>query len=377
MPGEREEKMKSKRLSLLAVGDVILGPDPDFYFQPSKPVLKSADLVMGQLEVPYTTRDAATLALGRDPAVLQALVANKFDIVTMAGNHLADAGAIGIEDTLKWLKKHKIAQVGAGMNLAEARKAVVLERDGTRFGFLDYNCVGPKETWATKDKPGNAYINIITHYELDHATPGGPPVIYTWAETSTLNAMVDDVQKLRPKCDVLIVSFHKGLGHTPVKLAEYEKQVSYAAIDAGADLVLGHHAHILKGVEVYRGKTIFHSLCNFVAWVPSLAAKPGSDPNSWAARRKELFGFEPDPEYPTYPFHPEAVYTIIAKCVVQDGRIMNTAYLPCIVNKKGQPEVVKHDARGQRVFDYMEKITSAARLNAAFRWQGNEVVIRG
>jgi poly-gamma-glutamate capsule biosynthesis protein CapA/YwtB (metallophosphatase superfamily) len=366
--------MQRRPLTLMAVGDIILGPKPQYYFSPSKAVLKSADLLMGQLEVPYTARDANALALGRNPQVLKSLANSGFHLVTLAGNHLADAGRAGIEDTLEWLDRNHIAHVGAGLNLEEARRHVVLERGKTRFGFLDYNCVGPKETWATATKAGGAYLNIITHYELDYATPGGPPVIYTWAETSSVNAMLEDISKVRPLCDVLIVSFHKGLGHTPVKLAAYEQQISYAAIDAGADVILGHHGHILKGVELYKEKPIFHSLCNFVAWVPSLAAKPGQDPHSWEVRRKELFGFEPDPEYPTYPFHPEAIYTLIAKCDVESGKLSRIGYLPCIVNKQGQPEIVKNDSRGERVFDYMSKITKGAGLKTSYKWHGDEII---
>ena len=366
--------MQPRPLTFLAVGDVILGPNPEYYFSLSKPVLKAADVVSGQLEVPYTNRDANALALGRNTDVLGALVDSGFHIVSLAGNHLWDAGIPGIEDTINWLKKHNVAYVGAGFNLEEARRHVIIERDSTRFGFLDYNCVGPKETWATSARPGCAYVNIITHYELDHATPGGPPAIYTWAEPVSLNAMLNDICKLRPLCDVLIISFHKGLGHTPVKLAAYEHQVSYAAIDAGADIVLGHHAHILKGIELYKGKPIFHSLCNFVAYVPSLAAKPGQDSQSWEVRRKELFGFEPDPDYPTYPFHPEAIYTLIAKCIIESGKLSRISYLPCIVNKQGQPEIVKNDSEGKRVFDYMNKITKAAGLNTIYRWKEDEIL---
>jgi hypothetical protein len=361
-------------LTFLAVGDVILGPDPEYYFSPSKATLKTADVLLGQLEVPYTIRDANCVAQGRDPEVLGALVDSGFDIVSLAGNHLADAGPAGIEDTLAWLDEHNVAHVGAGVNLEEARRPVILEQDGVHFGFLDYNCVGPKETWAAAAKPGCAYLNVITHYELDHATPGGPPLIYTWAETTTLNGMLEDIRKLRPICDILIISFHKGLGHTPIKLAAYEQQISYAAVDAGADIVLGHHGHILKGVEFYKGKPIFHGLCNFVAWVPSLAAKPGQDPQSWEVRRKELFGFEPDPEYPTYPFHPEAIYTLIAKCKIKSGKLSRISYLPCIVNKQGQPEVVKHDSEGERVFNYMTKITTGAGLKTVYKWNRNEII---
>lgn len=361
----------------MAVGDVIIGPDPEFYFSPSKHVLENADIVLGQLEVPYTSRDAEAIARGQTPDVLHALVDSGFDIVTLAGNHLADSGIIGIEDTINWLKEHDIAYVGAGFNLTQARRHVILERDGTSFGFLDYNCVGPKDTWAGRDKPGCAYINVITHYELDNATPGGPPNIYTWAETATANAMLEDIHKLRPLCDVLIVSFHKGLGHTPIKLAAYEHQISYAAIDAGADIVLGHHAHILKGIEFYKGNPIFHGMCNYVAWVPGLAAKPEQDPQSWQVRRKELFGFEPDPDYPTYPFHPEAIYTIIAKCTIESKKLSTISYLPCIVNKAGQPEIVNNDNNGKRVFDYMSKITAGAKLKTNFRWNGDEIICEG
>jgi hypothetical protein len=368
--------MTGKQLSFLAVGDVIIGPNPEFYFAPVNMVLKKADLLLGQLEVPYTERDPSVARLGRNPEFLNSLVDSGFHIVSLSGNHLWDAGVAGIEDTIDFLKKHNVAYVGAGMNLAEARKAVILERSGTRFGFLAYNCVGPKETSAGATRPGCAFVNIITHYELDYATPGGPPTIYTWPENGSFKAMLDDIRQLRNLCDVLVVSFHKGLVHTPVKLAAYEQQISYAAIEAGADIITSHHAHILHGIEFYQGKPIFHSLGNFVTWVPNLRAKPNADPNSWEVRRKEIFGFEPDPEYPTYPFHPEAVYTVIAKFIIESGKLSRVSCLPCIVNKQGQPEIMKNDNQGQRVFNYLEKITRGARLNASYHWDGDEIVCR-
>jgi hypothetical protein len=367
--------MSSKILQMLAIGDIILGPDAESYFTFIKPVLKTGDVVVGQLEVPYTSRDSAAVNLDRDPENLKALVSAGINVVSLAGNHFADAGVAGIEDTIAWLRKHKIASVGGGMNIAEARRPVFIQGSGTRFGFLSYNCVGPRETWAAADKPGCAYVNIITHYELDHANPGGPPSIYTFAEPNSLKAMVDDIKNLRPLCDILTVSLHKGLVHTPIKLASYEQQVAYAAIDAGADLILGHHAHILHGIELYKGKAIFHSLCNGITWLPSLAPRPDQAPESWAKRRLDLFGFLPDPAYPTYPFHPEAKYTIIAKCVVEKRYVSQISYLPCLVNKRGKPQLMKNDKKGQQVFDYMEKITLGAGLNGKYRWEGNEILI--
>ena len=367
--------MTAKTLTLLGVGDIILGPDTNPYFDDVQATLKASDVLIGQLEVTHSDKDPKSIELGRDMKALGILPKVGFHVMTLAGNHVHDAGPEAIRDTIAWLKDHQIHPIGAGMNIQEARRSVVIECEGTRFGFLSYNCVGPQETWATAEKAGAAYVHILTHYELDHANPGGPPSIYTWAEPDSLKAMLNDVQQLKPLCDILVVSFHKGLVHMPIKLAAYEQQISYAAIDAGADLIMGHHSHILKGIEQYKGKTIFHCLGNFVTYLPLLALKPGQDPKSWARRRIELFGFVPDPEYPTYPFHPDAIYTIIAKYEIVDKKISQVSYIPLIVNKQGHPKIVKHDNDGQRTFDYMKKITESANLNAQFEWDGDEVLI--
>jgi hypothetical protein len=372
--------MTRKALTMLAVGDLSLGlPNAESFFEGVAPTLRLADVVVGQVEHVFTDRHIETsvgaFAPPFDPKNMSALPFAGFNVATLAGNHVWDSGPPGIEDTLTGLRNHGIAVAGAGMNIDEARKPVIIERDRTRIGFLDYNCVGPKETWATRHKAGCAYVQIITHYELDNPTPGGPPTIYTFPESVSFEANLDDIHKLRPLCDVLVVVFHKGLGHTPIKLAAYEQQISRAAIDAGADLILGHHAHILKGIEVYKGKTVFHGLCNFVTVGRHLTEDPAKGPQQWAKRRKELFGFEPDPEYPTYPFHPEAKHTMIAKCIIEAGEIKRVSYLPCLINKQGQPEILKREGRGQQVFDYMDKITRGAGLNARYTWEGDEVLI--
>jgi poly-gamma-glutamate capsule biosynthesis protein CapA/YwtB (metallophosphatase superfamily) len=244
-----------------ASSDVILKlPDPSTYFAHVAPVLRSGDVVIGNNEIPYTKRPVRTTSIqsAEDPDALEALKYAGFNVVTLAGNHVWDAGVPGIEDTLAWFRAHGIACAGAGMNLQEARQPALLEKGGTVFGVLNDNCVGPKDTWATRDKPGCAYVHVLTHYELDHAVPGGTAAVYTFAEPESLDAMVEDIAKARAQCDVLVVSLHKGIIHTRATLARYERDVSRAAIDAGADLVLGHHAHILKGIEIYKGKAIFH-----------------------------------------------------------------------------------------------------------------------
>jgi len=382
--------VSGKTLTVLAVGDIILGkPDAESYFTLAAPVLRSADVVVGQLEIPFTKRVINPYYLeipteipaipGCDPSNMSAFPFAGFNVLTLAGNHIWDAGVPGIEDSIDGLRKYDIAFVGAGMNIDEARNHVVIERDGTRFGFLDYNCVGPKLTWATPDKPGCAYVHIITHYELDHPTPGSNlAMVYTFAEPVSLGAMVEDINKLRPLCDILVVAFHKGVGFKPVEIAWYEKQISYAAIDAGADLILGHHAHILKGIEQYKGKIIFHGLGNFVVAMPPVHEEPVTWAfQQWEERMKDIFhGLnEPDTGYTDYPWQAETAQTIIAKREVDGGQISRASYLPCLINKQGQPEMLKNDERGQRVFDYMDRITREAGLNARYEWEGDEVVV--
>jgi hypothetical protein len=89
-----------------------------------------------------------------------------------------------------------------------------------------------------------------------------------------------------------------------------------------------------------------------------------------------MFGFEPDPEYPNYAFHPEGKQIILAKFIIENKTITKISYMPCVVNKKGQPEIFKHnDEKGSQVFKYMDKITRQAGLNAKFEWAGNEVTV--
>ncbi|MFC1535486.1 hypothetical protein ACFL7M_19230, partial [Thermodesulfobacteriota bacterium] len=91
----------------------------------------------------------------------------------------------------------------------------------------------------------------------------------------------------------------------------------------------------------------------------------------FTSKMGELFGpyFQPD-------FHPETQKTIIAKCTIDDGSISRVSFLPCLINKKGQPEILMNDERGQQLFDYMDKITKEAGLNARYEWEGDEAVVQ-
>ena len=370
-----------KALRLQFTGDLILDePNPNALFDLARNQLLNCDVLVGHVEVPHTSRGQAAHfdvpAPASDPAYLGALKHAGFQVATLAGNHIADAGPRGVEDTVAELQRLGIVTTGAGRNLAEAKQPAVIERHGVRLGFLSYNCVGPRESWAGEARAGCAYVHVLTHYELDHASPGGPPSVYTFAEPKTLDAMVADIEVLRSKVDVLAVALHKGLGHTPATVGMYERQIAKSAIDAGADVVVGHHAHILQGMEVYRNRPIFHGLGNFAVATKALNVDGNSNPErrAWAERRRKLFGFQPDPEYVTYPFHPEAKNTILAVCEFDQGGVCSAGFIPCFVNKHSQPEVLKDDDRGRAVAHYVRDITVRAGLNAQFAWEGGCVL---
>ncbi|GAB2675659.1 hypothetical protein GCM10027271_40990 [Saccharopolyspora gloriosae] len=370
-------------ITIAAVGDLILDePDPASFLAPSAPLLRDADVTIGQVEVPHSTSTVQVStdvpAPPADPAALGALADAGFDVVTLAGNHIFDAGEAGVIDTAAHARAAGLVPTGAGADLAEARAPAVVERGGLRIGVLSYNCVGPRESWATSRKAGCAYLHVLTHYELDHASPGGPPRVYTFADPDGLEAMAEDVARLRAEADVVLVGLHKGVGHTPAAVAMYEGPVARAAIDAGADAVFGHHAHIMRGVEVHRGKPIFHGLGNFVTVTRALTPTGGDNAEraAWAAKRTALYGFAPDPDMPYYPFHPESRNTVVATCRFDRDGLVEAGLVPCRIDDAGRPVPLAADSPdGRGVLDYVERITAAARLNGTFTRRDDDVVI--
>ncbi len=375
-------------IEIVLTGDLVLSlPDPDPLFSHSMPLFERADVLIGHVEIPHTVRPTAIYGLSApadavDPSHLNALGRAGFDIATLAGNHLFDSGPAGVEDTIAALRSQGIKTTGAGMNIGEARLPAIIEKKGISVGVLSYNCVGPKLSWATHNKAGAAYIEIITQYGLDYESPGGPPsATYSFAEPVTLGAMVADIEALRKQVHVVVVALHKGIGHVPATLAMYEQQVTRAAVDAGADIVVGHHAHLLRGVETYKGKPIFHGLNNYVTVTRQLSVNAVENTNpvrmAWAKKRRELFGFEPDPTYPTYPFHPEAKNTMAAICVAGPAGVQNAGFIPCWIEPDGSPRPLGNDAKGQEVAEYVGSINEKAGLKADLKWQGDRVLFLG
>lgn len=352
-----------KAVSIVLAGDLVLDePDAPYWLAGIAPALKEADLAVGHLEVPHTARgqelQGDVPAPGAPPGNVAAIAGAGFHMLSLAGNHIADCGADGIADTLGLMAEAGLVGTGAGLSLAEARKPAILVVGDRRIGLLSYNCVGPENSWAGEAQAGCAYLRI----ETADGAPIAPAAELVRITDEALDVLQADVAALREKVDFVMVALHKGMVHTPARLAPYERAVSHAAIDAGADVVIGHHAHIVRGIEFHRGKPIFHGLGN--GCVVTSALSPAQDHparREWAERRKALFGFEPDPAYTLAPFHPEAVNAMLGRVTVHEDGRMEVGIIPVDVLAPGRPVLAEGDRKAE-IARYIEEITVKAGL---------------
>jgi len=235
--------------------------------------LHKADLVFGNLEcclvAPPPGHSHGNEGFFADPEVGEALKLAGIHAVGIANNvHYGDAN---IKSSIARLDALGILHAGAGVDLAAARAPVVLERGGVRFGFLQRSSVyWPTNHEAHEDAAGIAVIRGHTAYQVPVGRtragvppanrPGIPPEIITWADAAYLGWFKEDIAALRPRVDVLVASCHWGLGKD---VLQYMTEIAHAAIDAGADIVVGHGPHYSLPIEVYKGKPVFYGLGNF------------------------------------------------------------------------------------------------------------------
>jgi poly-gamma-glutamate synthesis protein (capsule biosynthesis protein) len=377
--------------TFLAVGDV--GPyrdeSPEKLFEYSSPTLHDADLVFCHLDTPYSDRGSPSASRGvprrGPPQALDALRLAGFDVVSFASNHGMDWGVDPFIDTLDALRRnHRV--VGAGRDLGEARTpAVVQLGDGTRVGFLAYCSIvmGRLSGYiADVGKPGVAPLRAWTHYEpmveMFDYTPGMPARTLTFAYPDDVAAMAADVAQLREVADVVVVSQHCGVTLIRAEIATYQYQIAAAAIDAGADVVLQHHAHILRGVGFHKGKPVFYGLGDF-GYEAGLSTKgtvlrPGTRESTQMAELYGTLGQRGDGG--PYVGSDERFNSMAAKLTISGGQIRRVGYLPATLNMSMQASFHRRpDEAAQQVYRYVEDITREAGLDTVFQWVGDEVVV--
>ena len=239
-------------------------------------VLRRADIAFGNLETPVSERGTPIdkwINMRMRPALLADVVGMGVDIVTLANNHMWDFGEVAFNDTLGHLRARQLPYVGAGRDLDEAWRAEVLPLGELNIAFLGAtSTLGPGSA-AAEGRPGVAPIQVSESYHLDPPAsleqPGSAPYVFTRAWREDLERAIAAVKVARSQADFVVLALHWGVPpfwrpRFQDGLADYQIEVGHALIEAGADVIVGHHPHSLQEVEVYRGKPIFYSLGNFV-----------------------------------------------------------------------------------------------------------------
>lgn len=374
----------SSRTNIVAAGDIAVNRDaPDSIFELVTPEIKAADIAFGQIEAVYSMKGCLNVSgtsspLRAHPDNVAAIRRAGFNIASLAGNHCMDYGVEGFLDMMQHFKANEIRTFGAGENLAEARKPLIIEHAGNRIGWLAYCSILPMRYWADIDRPGCAPARGRTVYEtLEPDQPGTPPRIITYPNDEDLANIVSDIKALREKVDVVIVSMHWGLHFRVAELATYELKYGHAAIDAGADVILGHHQHILKPVEIYNGKPIIYGMANFAF---DMYYQPGEFEKPERMERRERLhpGWTRDPDYPTFPFPVDSRKGMLVNITVDDRKVKRVSWKPLMINQKSQPRLLRAaDREFMEVVDYMKKITRMQKMTTEYRIEGDEVVLVG
>lgn len=232
-----------------AVGDIMLADKRggifersgyDYPFAATAATLRTGDITIGNLEAPIATGGnefrEKRFRFRSDPAAAAAIRKAGFTHLSLANNHMLDFGPAALRETMEALDANGITHTGAGLDLEASRRERIVSVKGVKVALLSYSLTYPAEFFATTNRPGTA--------------PG-----YEAFVTS-------DIRRARSSADYVVVSFHWGVecADTP---KPYQKNLAHKAIDAGASVVLGHHPHVLQGIEYYREGIIFYSLGNF------------------------------------------------------------------------------------------------------------------
>ncbi|MHB1000066.1 MAG: CapA family protein [Armatimonadota bacterium] len=237
------------KVILTAVGDVLLargvGKEIDrsgfeSLLADTGDIIRDSDLAFCNLEctlsdrgVPYRRK----YIFRADPDYADKLSNAGFDVVSLANNHTLDFGRNALLDTIRSVEKAGILPVGAGVSRQDAVKVRVVVKNGLRVGFLAYTDIPTVGVARLADRPTVAGADI--------------------------SRIASEVKTARAQCDVLVVSFHWGIEYMKYP-TERQRSLARACIDGGADLILGHHPHVLQPIETYKDKPIAYSMGGFL-----------------------------------------------------------------------------------------------------------------
>jgi len=252
---EKSTKLEEPEITLFAVGDIMLDRGVAYYVEKAenddfKSLFSNVADILGVADISFANLESVISDKGRKvgsvnsfralPQAAEALSWAGFDIVSAANNHAIDYTKEALEDSLKRLNQQGIDYVGAGFNAKEAYSARIKEIKNTKIGFLAFNVLGSDYWRAGENYSGIAQVSD--------------------ADLEEIKKMVSEERK---KVDILIISFHWGDEYRFLP-NRFQEKWGRALIDSGADLIIGHHPHVIQPVEQYNNGWIAYSLGNFI-----------------------------------------------------------------------------------------------------------------
>lgn len=371
-------------IQLTAVGDVFVNrDDPASIFANVSHLVQGGDITFGNSEGTYAVNpkaeDTMLAAILASPENIKTLADTGFDVMSVANNHVNDYGRAGMHATIGRLRSEGIHAVGYGKDVNEAFAPVYLDVHGKKVAFIAASAIGSWNAAATADQDGVAMVDVNTQFVDSHnRQPGSPVQVRSQLTDAAIARIAGSFDEASRNADFVVASFHWGVHFFPAQLAEYEGELARLAIDHGADVVLGHHQHIVKGIDFYKGKPILHGLGNFA--FDLVDAEKIIKPET-LREAVEIFGeyslFSRE-GYPSYPFHEEARMTLVAHIDMQAGQDPVVSLTPCMINGKGQPTpILSSDEAGFSKFvAYMKRANWVGGAHAHMEAQGDRIAVR-
>ncbi len=327
---EPVKPMAPKEISVIAVGDILFdrqvgalidSKGPDEPFRRVSSLLSSGDIAIANLECPLSTKGSRLAEKdvtfrGRTSAAVGIKNAG-IDVVSMANNHALDCGPEALEDTIALLDQHGIGHSGAGMNIDQAVKAAYFEageKKDKKVAFLAFSYLIPAGFYPTEQKAGIA--------------PARP----------NTDLVTDAITEAQKRADFVFCSFHWGVEYQDYPV-QYQIDLGRLCIDAGADLVIGHHPHVIQGIELYKGKLIVYSLGDFVF-------------DHFSRKTGEAF---------------------ILQCNISQEKTLSATMIPVYLASYGQPQAVK-GADAQSILDRLAQISQ--RFGTNIRIEQDQAILQ-
>lgn len=358
--------MSTDDVVLVFGGDLhVQREDPGSMFVRLGSVLREADITFANLEsvivppgtplaqhgtAPQTQPGAMDLRhaslvidLRSDPKVLTAYQDAGLAVLGLGNHGCYGCGTEHVLKTIEHLDEARIAHAGSGRNLAEARKPAIVERKGVRVAFLAYCCITRPDAVATATTPGVAAIRFLPGPNAQAGVPFDTmPGLESRVFPDDLAMVAEDVRKAKSAADVVVTTWHWGVGPlsasgVPGEVLGYQRELAHTAIDSGCDLIIGHHAHVLSAVEVYRGRAVFYSLGNF-----------GFDYFADSHVMDQIYGQVDEETRTSFG---------LARCVVRDGAIQEVSFLPTSIPDEDPRPVLMDTTNGQRVVERMLRLS--------------------